>query len=76
MRCRQDFEHTGGGQSLEVETVDAPLIAVGGKSPLNFSKAQPDLSDGVHSCLFNNAWGTNYLMWYGEDMRFRYVLRG
>jgi hypothetical protein len=70
------FRHTGGGQSLEVETVDAPLIAVGGKSPLNFSKAQPDLSDGVHSCLFNNAWGTNYLMWYGEDMRFRYVLRG
>jgi hypothetical protein len=70
------FRHSSAGQTLQVETIDGPLIAVGEKSPLNFSKAQPDLAAGVHSCLFNNAWGTNYLMWFGEDMRFRYVLRG
>jgi hypothetical protein len=29
----------------------------------------------VHCNLFNNAWGTNYIMWYGEDMRFRFVIR-
>lgn len=57
-----------------VDTIDAPLIALGEKSPLNFSRSQPDLKRGIHSCLFNNAWGTNYLMWYGEDMRFRYVI--
>ena len=62
-------------QSLVVETLDAPLIALGEKSPLNFSRAQPDLSGGVHCNLFNNAWGTNYIMWFGEDMRFRFVLR-
>lgn len=58
-----------------VEPLDAPVIAVGGKSPLNYSREQPDLSDGIHSNLFNNAWGTNYIMWYGGDMRFRYRLR-
>jgi Domain of unknown function (DUF5054) len=63
-------------QSLKIETVDAPLIALGEKSLLNFSRAQPDLSGGVHCNLFNNAWGTNYIMWYGEDMRFRFTLRG
>ena len=61
--------------SLEIETLDAPLIALGEKSPLNFSRSQPDLSSGVHCGLFNNAWGTNYIMWFKEDMRFRFLLR-
>ncbi len=58
-----------------VETLDAPLIALGVKSPLYFSNDQPDLCAGVHCNLFNNAWGTNYIMWFGEDMHFRFVLR-
>jgi hypothetical protein len=60
--------------TFDVETLDAPLIAVGEKSPLNFSRPQPDLSTGVHCSLFNNAWGTNYIMWFKEDMRFRFLL--
>jgi hypothetical protein len=66
----QDHDH-----SFSVETLDAPLIALGEKSPLNFSRSQPDLSGGIHCNLFNNAWGTNYIMWFGEDMRFRFLLR-
>jgi hypothetical protein len=58
-----------------VETLDAPVVTLGIKSPLPFSKRQPDLSAGVHCNLFNNAWGTNYIMWFGEDMRFRFLLR-
>ena len=58
-----------------VETLDAPLVTLGTKSPLCFSNRQPDLSAGVHCNLFNNAWGTNYVMWSGEDMHFRFVLR-
>jgi hypothetical protein len=64
-----------GNQTFFVETLDSPVIALGEKSPLNFSRSQPDLSGGVHCNLFNNAWGTNYIMWFGEDMRFRFVLR-
>jgi hypothetical protein len=58
-----------------VETLDAPLVTLGTKSPLCFSKRQTDLSAGVHCNLFNNAWGTNYIMWTGEDMHFRFILR-
>ena len=58
-----------------VETLDAPLVTLGVKSPLPFSNNQPDLSAGIHCNLFNNAWGTNYIMWSGEDMRFRFLLR-
>jgi uncharacterized protein DUF5054 len=58
-----------------VETLDAPLIVLGEKSPLSFSRSEPDLSKGIHCGLFNNAWGTNYVQWYGEDMRFRFIVR-
>jgi len=58
-----------------VETIDAPVVAFGTKSPLPFSNEQPDLAGGVHCNLFNNAWGTNYIMWSGEDMNFRFILR-
>jgi hypothetical protein len=64
-----------GPHTFTLETLDAPVVALGEKTPLLFSNAQPDLSKGIHSNLFNNAWGTNYIMWYGEDMRFRYKLR-
>jgi hypothetical protein len=76
MHCLQKgFAHESGGHRFEVETIDAPVVALGMLSPLFFSNEQPDLSKGIHSCLFNNAWGTNYIMWYGEDVRARYVLR-
>jgi hypothetical protein len=55
-------------------TLDAPLVALGSQSPLNFSRAEPNLDGGIHFNLFNNAWGTNYIMWFAEDMRFRFVI--
>ena len=58
-----------------VETLDAPLVTLGKRTPLPFSNLQPDLSVGVHCNLFNNAWGTNYIMWSGDDMHFRFVIR-
>jgi hypothetical protein len=59
---------------FSIETLDAPVVALGEKSPIAYSDAQPDLAGGFHFSLFNNAWGTNYIQWFGEDMRFRFVL--
>lgn len=61
--------------SLSIETLDAPVVALGEQSPIYFSNAQPDLTKGIHFSLFNNGWGTNYIQWFGEDMRFRFILR-
>ncbi len=69
------FTYTEGPHKFSVEPLDAPVIALGERTPLLFSNDQPDLAKGIHSCLYNNAWGTNYIMWYGEDARFRYRLR-
>lgn len=61
--------------SFSIESLDAPLVALGERSPLHFSNNQPDLQKGIHFSLFNNAWGTNYPQWFGEAMNFRFTLR-
>jgi hypothetical protein len=51
------------------------VVALGVKSAIFFTREQPDLSKGLHFCLHNNTWGTNYVQWFGGDMRFRFILR-
>lgn len=67
----------GDGQDrLTITTLDAPVVALGARSPLNFSEELPDLGQGVHVNLFNNAWGTNYPQWAGGDWMYRFTLAG
>ncbi len=61
--------------SFSIESLDAPLVVLGERSPLHFSNSQPVLQKGIHFSLFNNAWGTNYPQWFGEAMSFRFNLR-
>ena len=61
--------------SFSIETVDAPVVAFGERSPIYFSENQPEIAKGIHFNLFNNGWGTNYIQWFGEDMRFRFTVR-
>ena len=61
--------------TFSIQSLDAPVVALGERSPIAFSLEQPDLAQGIHFSLFNNAWGTNYIQWFGEDMRFRFTLQ-
>ena len=55
-----------------IETSDAPVVSLGEKSAVYFSREQPEVSKGFHFNLYNNGWGTNYIQWFGEDMRCRF----
>jgi hypothetical protein len=61
--------------AFSVETLDAPLVSPGQKGLLVFDKRQPDMLEGIHVNLFNNLWGTAFPQWYGDDMRFRFVIK-
>jgi hypothetical protein len=63
-----------GRGSFQLITLDAPVVAVGSRSPINFSAEVADLQHGVHINLFNNAWGTNYLQWDGGDWAYRFTI--
>ncbi len=71
----KDVHYKDGKGSFTLETLDAPLVAPGQRSLLDFNNNQPDMREGVHVNLYNNLWGTAFPQWYGNDMRFRFVLR-
>jgi len=68
------LRYQDGRGSFQLTTLDAPVVAVGSGSPLNFSPELPDLHHGVYLNLFNNAWGTNYPQWAGGDWKFRFAI--
>lgn len=61
--------------NLEIETLDAALVAPGKPSLLNFTNKLPDMRGGMHFNLYNNIWGTNFPMWFEDDALFRFILR-
>ena len=69
------LRYQGPEGALSIETLDAPVVALGEKLPVYFTREQPDLAQGFHFSLFNNGWGTNYVQWFGENARFRFRIR-
>jgi len=63
-----------GEPTFIIESLDAPLVAPGECNLLNFDNAIPIADDGMHFCLFNNVWGTNFTMWLEDNMKFRFKL--
>lgn len=59
---------------LNLQSLDAVLVAPGEPSLLNFNNRQPPLEKGMHFNLYNNVWATNFPMWYEDDVHFRFIL--
>jgi len=66
--------HRDQNNLLIIKTLDAPLLAPGEPSLLDFNNKRPPLKRGMHFNLYNNVWGTNFPMWYEGDARFRFSL--
>lgn len=71
---QQGVRYEGPEGTLRIESPDAALVAPGRPKLLEFDREQPDLAGGMHFNLYNNVWGTNFPLWYGEDGVFRFVL--
>ena len=59
---------------LNIDALDAVLVAPGKPSLLDFHNQLPDMAGGMHFNLYNNIWGTNFPMWFEDDARFRFVI--
>jgi len=66
------LHYKGPEGGFHIGTMDAPVVALGERMPVYFTRSQPEVAKGFHFSLFNNGWGTNYVQWFGEDMRFRF----
>jgi len=58
--------------TVRITSLDAPIAVIGERKMLNYSTQLPDLKQGVHFCLFNNLWGTNFTMWWGGSITITY----
>lgn len=63
-----------GRYPLSIRSTDAPLVAVGTPSLLRFDDVLPQPDDGFSINLHNNVWGTNFRMWFDDDLRYRFAL--
>lgn len=63
-----------GQKRLQLDLMDAALIAPMNAPFLPFQPEQPNFSAGIRVNLYNNKWGTNFPMWSEGDMVFRFVL--
>jgi Icc-related predicted phosphoesterase len=67
-----DDSQTCKSGSLRITSPDAPLVAVGSRDIFDYPADKPDPNGGIHFCLFNNLWGTNYAAWLDGTWTFRF----
>ncbi|MDB5083955.1 MAG: glycoside hydrolase [Bacilli bacterium] len=67
-------DYFGSDGSVQIETLDAPLVAPGERRLLQFDNTFVSLDGGMHFNLHNNIWGTNFPMWCEDDLKFRFAI--
>jgi uncharacterized protein DUF5054/glycosyl hydrolase family 38 len=68
------LHYRGSDGQVALTTLDAPLVAPGAPRLLEFDNTFADQANGFHFNLHNNVWGTNFRMWFEEDMKYRFTL--
>lgn len=59
----------------ELETLDTAVVSVGLPKVMPYTREPIHPEEGFYFNLENTIWGTNFVMWYEEDARFRWVFR-
>jgi hypothetical protein len=67
-------QYQGADGLAMILTLDAALVAPGERRLLEFDNTFASMDQGWQFNLHNNIWGTNFPMWFGEDMKFRFSL--
>lgn len=67
-------DFTMGDSHVSIVPLDSTLLSLGEKRLYNFEQEYADLKGGLHFNLYNNLWGTNFKMWYEEDIISRFKI--
>lgn len=68
----QSLRYERNGLRLRLSPLDSPLVCLCAPRPLDFEGEPPN--GLIYACLYNNLWGTNFKMWYEEDITARFLL--
>jgi hypothetical protein len=70
----QEVAYCADDGTMSIQPLDAPLVAPGQRSLLDYNQRQPRMDEGLHFNLWNNVWNTNFPYWHGGDVKFRFTL--
>lgn len=73
--CADALQYSGAEGSVEIKSLHAPLVSVGGRNLYEMDNKVNDLENGFYYALFNNRWGTNFKMWCEDDCSFTFEIR-
>lgn len=67
-------------QQMIFESLDTSVLCVGIPNPFPTPPSQPVEDDGFAFNIFNNIWGTNYVMWYpyrkeDKSSKYRFTMK-
>lgn len=65
----ENVEHT-----CRIRPLDANLVQFNKRNMLAFDNEAVHPEKGMNFCLLNTLWGTNYPQWFGDDMKYRFVI--
>ena len=61
--------------AIVIEPKHSPLVSLGEKRLYDFNQKYASHQDGAHFNLYNNLWGTNFKMWYEEDIKSEFSIK-
>lgn len=73
----EEVSFKAGNAHISITPLDSKLLSIGERRLYNFNQNYADLKGGLHFNLYNNLWGTNFKMWYEEDIisRFKIMIK-
>ena len=61
--------------SCSITPIDSTLVSLGEMRLYDFNQEYADPKGGFHFNLYNNLWGTNFKMWYEENIISRFSIK-
>lgn len=61
--------------NCSITPIDSPLVSLGEMRLYDFNQEYADPKGGFHFNLYNNLWGTNFKMWYEENIISRFSIK-
>lgn len=52
-----------------------PLVTIGTPHLMNWSNEYGNIEDGISFVLYDNVWGTNFPLWYGDNAHFSFTIK-
>lgn len=61
--------------NAEITNHLSPLVTIGRPNLMNWNNEYSDINDGISFVLYDNVWGTNFPLWYGDNARFTFTIK-